>query len=166
MIKKSIALLIFCFYGHAASPQELPGILEGTVLSGKNQTPLQNVNVLLVDTNLGDATDSNGHFRIARIPPGKYELAISLIGYKTNRREILIQSGQAYNITVELESTVLEGSQVTVEGQRAEDIRLEITPPTFKVTPKKVELMPGALEDVMRTVVSLPGVQATSDFSN
>jgi len=166
MIKKSIALLIFCFYAHAASPQDLTGILEGTVLSVKPQTALQNANVVLVELNLGDATDTNGNFRIEKIPPGKYELAVSLIGYKTYLQEIQFQPGQTLNVTVELEATVLEGSEITVEGQRAEDIRFEITPPTFKVTPQKVEWMPGALEDVMRTVVNLPGVQATSDFSN
>lgn len=58
MIKKSIALLIFCFYAHAASPQDLTGILEGTVLSVKPQTALQNANVVLVELNLGDATDT------------------------------------------------------------------------------------------------------------
>lgn len=158
MIKKSIALLIFCFYAHAASPQDLTGILEGTVLSVKPQTALQNANVVLVELNLGDATDTNGNFRIEKIPPGKYELAVSLIGYKTYLQEIQFQPGQTLNVTVQLEATVLEGSEITVEGQRAEDIRFEITPPTFKVTPQKVEWMPGALEDVMRTVVSLPGV--------
>ncbi|NIR52316.1 TonB-dependent receptor [candidate division KSB1 bacterium] len=167
-MKAVISAWIFCLMAHAASAQNASpsGVLEGYVLKRQTNDPLEGANVILTGTQKGDATDESGYFKIDQIIPGQYELQVQLIGYKTNRLKLEIEPNQNLRIHIKLEPRVLEGSEVTVEGERVEDIRLEVTPPSFEIKLQEVKEMAGALEDVMRSVLTLPGVHATSDFSN
>lgn len=53
-------------------------------------TPIMGVNVFLLNTNFGDATNEVGLFHIKNIPSGIYELEISAVGYSKKRQKIKI----------------------------------------------------------------------------
>lgn len=161
-----ILILILGFMTHIGNAQELRGILEGFVYDSQTREPLEAVNVILLDTQNGAATDKNGYFKILNINPGEYEVKAQSIGYKSSNQKIEIKATETLKILINLEPTVLEGAEVTIESERIEDIRLEITPPTFKLRPQEVQQMAGAQEDIMRSILSLPGVHSVSDFSN
>ncbi len=158
-------LMLFCCF-EIATGQESSGTLEGFVLKSQSDIPFQGANVILVGTTWGDATDKNGYFKIEHISPGEYEIEVQFIGYEVSRQKLHIKPDETLKIVVNLEPKALEGAEVTVEGERAGDIRLEITPPSYKLKPEEMTEMSGTLEDVIRSVFSLPGVQSTNDFSN
>ncbi len=164
--KNFVLILILIFIAQIATAQELPGILEGFVFNSQTNEPLEAANIILLDTQNGAATDKNGYFKILNIDPGDYEVKAQSIGYKTSQQKVEIRANQTLKIIINLKPTVLEGDEVTIEGERIEDIRLEITPPTFKLRPQEVQKMAGAQEDIMRSILSLPGVLSVSDFSN
>ncbi|MCG8604787.1 TonB-dependent receptor, partial [bacterium] len=165
-LKKVLLFLIWLGGVVAGSAQQIPGTLEGFIVKVGNNEPLEGANVVLVGTEHGDATDKNGFFKIETVPPGEYQVAVQLIGYQTVRLGIRITPREALKLNFMLEPKVLKGTEVRVEAERVDDIRLEITRPTFELRPQEIQAMAGAQEDVMRSILSLPGVQATSDFSN
>ncbi|MCG8605061.1 TonB-dependent receptor [bacterium] len=167
-MKAVISVVSLCLFIHgvSVSAQTASGVLEGFVLKSQSNEPLSGANVILIGTQQGDATDSSGYFKIEQIVPGDYEIEVRLIGYRTNRLKLEVEADKTVKVYINLEQQVLEGAEVEVQGERVEDIRLEVTPPSFKIKPEEVKVMAGALEDVMRSVLTLPGVQATSDFSN
>src|SRR5262245_45944665 len=63
----------------AASAQT--GQLHGTIVDQESGELLTGVNVLLVGTSLGASSDLEGKFIVRSIPPGTYDVRISLVGY-------------------------------------------------------------------------------------
>ncbi|MGB6067422.1 MAG: carboxypeptidase-like regulatory domain-containing protein, partial [Desulfomonilaceae bacterium] len=57
------------------------GKIAGKVIDAKTKEPMIGVNVLIVGTTMGAATDVSGNYFILNIPPGVYELKASTVGY-------------------------------------------------------------------------------------
>ena len=64
----------------------------GKISDKKSRTPLPGSNVILVGTNLGAATDSDGFFEINNVPEGDYEIMATFIGYEIFKSNISITS--------------------------------------------------------------------------
>ena len=58
------------------------GKITGKVLDAKSGDPLPGANVQVVGTMMGAATDLKGNFIILRLPPGRYSLKVSMMGYQ------------------------------------------------------------------------------------
>ena len=117
---KVLNILIIFLFLQSGYAQDVSGILEGSVVKSGTSQPLGRVNVTVLQTSLGDATDAKGFFRIVGLKPGEYEVEIRLIGYRTTRRRIHIERGKTRRIQVALETEILEGSEVTVESERSD----------------------------------------------
>ena len=76
---------VFIFVTLTISPcsSQTTGKIAGRIIDAKTSDPLPGANVLIVGTLLGAATDNNGEFFVINIPPGKYQLKISMIGYES-----------------------------------------------------------------------------------
>ena len=59
------------------------GKIAGRVVEKETGSPAVGVNVILIDTYLGAATDENGRFTILNIPPGTYSIRVDAIGFAT-----------------------------------------------------------------------------------
>lgn len=66
--------------------------IEGRVTDSENSKPLIGVNVLIVGTKLGTATDNKGYFIIKDLKPGHYTIRTSYLGYKTRTDSVMIKS--------------------------------------------------------------------------
>lgn len=71
-------------------------LIQGQVLNGANQEPLQFANVFLSGTTRGTRTDENGSFSLNDVPPGKFDLIVSFVGFMTLKTTIQTQSQQKY----------------------------------------------------------------------
>lgn len=91
--------------------------ITGTVVNDSTSFPLHNVNVFLSNTTLGSATDENGRFRITYVPPGKYRLAASMIGYELQVYDIEIASGDHLTYTFRLEPSPIQGEEIEVVAE-------------------------------------------------
>jgi hypothetical protein len=80
MIKQSLYLFIFLLSGQPIWSQTF---IKGKVVSEETGKPLSSVSVYLNNTTKGTVTDDKGLFIINRIPPGKFRLVASSIGYET-----------------------------------------------------------------------------------
>jgi hypothetical protein len=76
-----------------AAQQAAPGSVRGDVLDTVG-SPLQGARVRLSATGATALSDARGHFAIAPVPPGHYELAASMIGRIPVGDTVVVRSGE------------------------------------------------------------------------
>ncbi|MFQ5825551.1 MAG: carboxypeptidase-like regulatory domain-containing protein, partial [bacterium] len=95
------------------------GKISGTVKDAENGEPLPGANVIIEGTTMGAATDINGFYFIINIPPGRYTLTASMIGYTSERKtQVKVMSDMTSKVEFKLSSTVVEVAGVTVVAER------------------------------------------------
>jgi hypothetical protein len=144
-----------------------PGAVNGFVRDASDGEPLAYCNVFLDGTEFGAATSDRGYFYIGHVPAGKYELVVSYVGYKTERRALAVGPNQTVSINLELSAGAIEVDEVKVTADRARFER-EVEVSAVRLETKQLQFIPkvGGEVDLFRTIQLLPGVIATSDFSN
>ncbi|MDI6802805.1 MAG: TonB-dependent receptor [Bacteroidota bacterium] len=94
------------------------GKLSGRVISQANEA-LPSANIQIVGTSLGASSDIEGYYNVNNIPPGKYRIQFSLVGYQTLIvQDVLITTDQTTKLDAALEETVLEQKTVLVTAQK------------------------------------------------
>ena len=105
------------------------------------------------------AADGNGNYKITGIPAGEYEVRFSAIGHQTKVVDVEIYSNKTTELDVSIDEAVIEIESVQVTGmkvQQQNDTRTSL----IDLNPRNAKILPGAAEDVLRTLQSLPGVLA------
>lgn len=139
------------------------GKVGGKVTDG--ESPIPSVNVIVAGLNLGAATNLKGEFEISNVPAGAQKIKFSAIGYKTKTVDVTIVENRKLEIDVELVSEAIELEAIEVTDtyrQSQRDTRTSL----IDLDPRDAKVLPGAVEDVFRTLQSLPGVLAPNDFSS
>ena len=94
------------------------GKLNGKIIDAQTNEPLIGANVVVVNTNLGAASNVNGEYFILNIPPGTYDIKVSYVGYTPKLvTNVRIVAGITFELNVEL-STGLELKVVEVTGKK------------------------------------------------
>ena len=101
------------------------------------------------------------------MPQGKYDLVASYVGYKNEERTITVGPNQIARADLELSPGAIEVREVKVTADRARFER-EVEVSAVRLETKQLQFIPkvGGEVDLFRTIQLLPGVIATSDFSN
>lgn len=119
------------------------GKIAGTVAEAKTGTPLPGANVIIVGTRMGAASDANGEYYILNIPPGKYELRTSIIGYQTTKVvDVIVNAGRTTNIEFKLVDETLELGEVVVQAVRP-DVERDKTSTSAIARFDEVQMLPG-----------------------
>lgn len=141
-----IAVLVCCSLWAGTT-----GKITGRVIDSQNQEPLVGVNVMLEGTYLGAATDMEGRYLILNIPPGVYNLRMSMMGYReTVTQQVRVRIDLTTNIDASLETTVLETDEsVTIIAERAM-VQRDMTGSLSAVGGDEIETMPvQSINDVL-----------------
>ncbi len=127
-----------------------PGKISGVVKDAETQEPLIGCNVVVVSTTLGASTDVDGNFFILNIPPGKYDVQASLLGYeKVTQRGVVVNSGRTTTVDFRLSVTTLQQQEIIVEATRP-DVEREKTSTGTIVRAEEVQSIAG-----IRTVADI-----------
>jgi len=121
------------------------------VTDAETREPLPGVNVIIEGLSLGAATNTEGEFFILRVPPGRYTVSASMIGYKTIRVEnVQVSIDKTSNVDVDLPPTVLDlGESVTIVATRP-IVERDLTSTATTVGADIIERMPvQTLDDVV-----------------
>ena len=109
--------LFLVLYSQVVISQTTPvGTLEGIVLDGSNDMPLQDAVVKIIELNTYDVTDKNGIFNFRSIPFGNYNIEISFVGYKSTITSIQMDQEVNKGLIVHLFTLPFETSTVVVTG--------------------------------------------------
>ena len=158
---KSLLYILFLFSFVTSKAQT--GKLTGYVTDGSS--PIPSVNIIILETNFGTASEIDGNYEILNIPSDNYDVRFSSVGYDSKTFGIEIVSNKTTELNVELELKTIELEAVTVTDvnrQSQRDTRTSL----IDLNPRDAKTLPGAVEDVFRTLQSLPGVLAPNDFSS
>lgn len=140
------------------------GTLKGFVYNKKTGEPVIFTNVYFKGTSIGAPTDVNGFFSITKIPPGKYTLLITTMGYDTLSMPINISANQIINkeLYVQPGTYQLKGVNISASRQAA---RTETQTSVVKIQPKEIKQLPsiGGEPDIAQYLQVLPGVIFTGD---
>ncbi|WP_372947169.1 TonB-dependent receptor [Mariniphaga sp.] len=115
--KKLLLLLPFLIhYLEIVAQDHTDAVIIGHVVSRGEHLPF--VNIYLEDTNYGTTTDVTGHYMMVDLPEGDYVLVAKMIGYKTEKRPVVLKAGETIEIKFELEEDVQRVGEVVVTGTK------------------------------------------------
>ena len=114
------------------------GKISGTVTDQSNGEPLPGVNVLVVGTTMGAATDINGNYFIVNVPPGFYSVRATMMGFTTvTVTEVKVNIDQTAPVNFNLEQTVIAGQEVTVVADKP-PVELDLTASKARITAEEL----------------------------
>jgi len=120
------------------------GKIAGNLIDAETNEPLIGCNVLVEGSDyLGAASDLDGNYMIIGIPPGKYSIIATMIGYqKTRITDILVSVDLTTEVNVEMSSEVLSsGEVVTVTAERPMVVK-DLTSSASHVSADQIKAMP------------------------
>ncbi|MFA3784087.1 carboxypeptidase-like regulatory domain-containing protein [Melioribacteraceae bacterium 4301-Me] len=132
------------------------GKIAGKVIDASNGEPLVGVNIVLLGTTMGAATDVNGEYYIINIPPGTYQVRASLIGYSpVTIQDVRVSVDQTTKIDFKLTTEAIEIKDVVVTAQKP-IVQKDLTSTEAKVSGDQISMLP--LEDIQSVVNLQAGV--------
>ncbi len=151
-------LLILSLLSSLILAQDEKGSIYGKVTDAVSNQPLLGVNVILIGTNYGAATDLDGKFEIAGIPVNSYQVKASIIGYSSEiKTDIVVRSSKPAQVDFNLTEETIQLQNVTVNAGYFSKAPTDIIS-TRKFGYEEIRRIPGGFEDVVRALSVLPGV--------
>ena len=106
---------------HLAFTMIFLSILAGSSISGlvkdvETDKIIENVNIILKNSNLGTVTNKDGNFEIRNLSIGNHQISFSMIGYKTFSKNIYLNENNQEFLIVSLEKDPIQWKAVNVMG--------------------------------------------------
>lgn len=135
--------------------------IKGVVRDGENFTPLEGVNITVKGTGYGTTTDMDGKFFLYYIPPGTYDLKISMIGYRELiLRDIEVKEEAALYKEIILFPQPIKFKPLIVESSIEKFLSISVPSPIQVITKEMIaEMGANRIEEVFKNV---PGIQIRS----
>lgn len=108
------------------------GKITGKVTDEDNN-PLVGVNVMILNSTKGSATDVDGTFVINEVSTGTKTIVASMVGFTAEKTQLIVQPNQTTEINFKLRATLLEMGTVVVTGTTS--------PYLYENTPVKTEVV-------------------------
>jgi len=118
------------------------GKIAGRVTDKSNGEPLMGVNIMVEGTELGAVTDANGNYTILQVPPGTFDLNLSMLGFaKTRIREVRSLIDQTARVDAALAGETIAGQAVSIIAER-KVVKKDVATSVTAVSAKELETMP------------------------
>jgi outer membrane receptor protein involved in Fe transport len=148
-------LCLFLLFGSGMLFSQTVGKLSGTVKDAKTHEALMGCNVTILGTKMGATTTDDGSFFVLNIPPGKYKVQASMIGFRSVIQEdVIINSNRTTVVDFEISTTMYEQNAVVIQAKRP-DVEKEKTSTSMIVRSDEVAGLAG-----MRDVSDVIGLAA------
>jgi len=119
------------------------GRIAGTVTDAGTRQALPGANVVIVGTTSGAAVGMDGEYSILNVPPGRYEVRASMLGYEAVRVEdVVVNAGRTTTVDFSLPEEALFGGEIVVTAVRP-DVELDKTSTSHILRFDDVEALPG-----------------------
>ncbi len=150
-MRKILLIFLTFLISHNYSSAGTTGKLTGKVTDAATGEALPFVNIIILGTNLGAASDIDGNYVILNIPPGRYTVRVQSVGYQPVEMEnVPISIDLTTTRDFELKETAVELEAVVVEGRR-DMIQKDITSSQALISAEEIENLPVAeFEDVLQ----------------
>ncbi len=118
------------------------GKIAGRVYDAETKDPLPGANIIVEGTTTGAASDINGNYNIINLPPGKYSLVVSMIGYKRVRiSDVMVRIDLTTTQDFALQQEVIAGEEVSIVAERPL-VRMDMTSALSSVGAEEIAKLP------------------------
>ncbi|MCD8081455.1 MAG: TonB-dependent receptor [Bacteroides sp.] len=138
-------------------------ILTGTVTNFKNGEPVTGASIYIKELQTGAVTDPYGYYKI-KLPGGRHELQIQGIGLEDTKRQVVLYANG--KLDIELQEQVYALREVVISSEKSQNVR-RTTLGMERLEISAIKNIPTAFGeiDIMRIVMSLPGVKSVGEAS-
>jgi iron complex outermembrane receptor protein len=135
-------------------------IVTGKITDKQQGIPLPGTNITLGNSLSATVSDEQGNFTLSPVKPGKLTITVSYVGFKTIRRELLLQHDTV--LRFDMEGATVLGDEVNIIATRAQDKY-----PTAFISISNKELRSANLgQDIPSLIQGSPSTIVTSDAGN
>lgn len=106
-----LLIIILCFNGLVFAQKTYT--LSGTVTDKVSGKSISGVAISIPELNINVSTNKNGNYIVENLSQLKFKIQISHVGYVTASDSISLENGNVYNVTLELDTKVLNEVFVT-----------------------------------------------------
>ncbi len=142
--------------------------IRGVVTDKLSQTPLIGVAIQINSLQKGTTTDTLGKYILSNIPPDRYEIKVSYLGYKgITISNIVVSSGKEVILDIALEESFSQLGEVVVNANNKGNTvnkLASVSARTFSM--EEVNRYAGGRSDPARLVANFAGVSAPDDSRN
>lgn len=149
--------------------QNSTGIIRGKILDRETQISLEGVSVQLLEGNKGMYSNISGQFYFEKLPPGRYTLLFSLIGYQQGSiQSVEVTSGKEALIEIQLVESPIQLQEITIQAEtdklRASNELAFVSGRQFSV--QESNKFAGGYSDPSRMAMSFAGVTSSGNDDN
>ncbi|MGE5314222.1 MAG: TonB-dependent receptor [Acidobacteriota bacterium] len=134
------------------------GVIRGRVTDASTGASVPFQTVRISGTAFGTSTDADGWFTLRNIPPGRYELLISGVGYAPAVMPVVLQAqaeADTLSLRIRPEDVALAQVEIAVEAEA----KTADTPVSIRtLSPHDLRMIAGGMDDPARTLALMPGV--------
>lgn len=136
------------------------GKIAGRVTDRETQEPLVGVNVVVVGTTMGAATDVGGNYTILNLPPGIYSIRASIIGYgQVLQENVKVSIDQTTTANFVLSQQLIDAGTVVIQASRPV-VQLDVSSSQRIVTAEAIQSRP--LDNFEEILAAEAGVNLTA----
>jgi hypothetical protein len=142
------------------------GDVRGVVIDSLTGQRLPFANVSVVGTARGANANGSGFYLIPSLPPGEYDIAATVVGYRRQMVHVSVLAGKPVEQNFRLALEPIEGQEVLITASRKRELS-EINTSVHVMERKELKMAPVLTqEDVFQSLKILPGIVSTSDVSS
>jgi outer membrane receptor protein involved in Fe transport len=135
----------------------------GAVNDAKTGEPLIGVNVIIMGTNMGAATDLNGKYFIVNVSVGTYDVKASIIGYGSQlKKDVVVSSDRVTQLDFSLDPAAIQTKEVIVTAQ-SDNLHKDVSSTQMVATGSDV-VNSASVRSITSFLERQPGVSSTNGF--
>jgi hypothetical protein len=167
---KTVSIFTFLFLFAAGVFAQQFQTIRGRVTDSESKMPLPGANIILLNSErlAGTTTDSEGYFRLEKVPVGRQSIQVSFVGYQPVLfQSLIVNSVKEIVLEAELEENVFVGEEITVRGTSKDKTLNQmalVSARSFSV--EETEKYAGSRGDVARMAMNFAGVSSANDQRN
>lgn len=169
-MRSLLFLLFFALASFSLPAQETPtAVIRGKVTERDMNAALPGAVVRLKGAvNLAAVTDSSGSFRFNRIPVGRYDLEVTMTGFRPAvLSNILANAGKEVVLEIGLEEDIVRLKEVEITGAQGDRPHNELaTVSTQALKPEEINRFAGSRQDPSRMASGYAGVVSGGNTRN
>ena len=144
------------------------GRLAGRVTDTATGEPLPFVNVVIMGTTMGAATDIDGYYSIINVPPGNYVVKASAIGYNNvSFQDVKVSIDLTTTIDFQLAEASVELTEEVVVVATKPLVKMDLTATTSIVGDDVISQLPVAeVQDILRLQAGVGDAYSSSKIFN
>lgn len=162
-----LLIFFFCNILYPQNEDQTPGTISGLIRDKQTGSPLPAANIIVTETGKGVASNDRGIYVIRSMPPGRYTVRVSYIGFDTEEITVFVRPGETVTADIALVQSAIVTDEVVVTAlargrSRAIMEQREAESHKYILTSEQMERFGDF--NLAHSLMRLPGISADYDM--